>query len=146
MLRRKIKKRWWNRTRVEVVDLLRQTIRPEFLNRIDEIIMFQPLLKTEIKGIIRIQLGNLAEMLVKNGIDLNFSEYTLDWLAENGFDAQYGARPLKRLIQKEIVNPLSKKILAGDIDYKHPVLVDVFDGIIVFRNEYQEKEKTGQTS
>ncbi len=133
-------------TRLEVVDLLRQTIRPEFLNRIDEIIMFQPLLKTEIKGIIRIQLGNLSDMLVKNGIDLKFSEYTLDWLAENGFDAQYGARPLKRLIQKEIVNPLSKRILAGDIDYKHPVLVDVFDGIIVFRNEYQEKEKTGQTS
>jgi ATP-dependent Clp protease ATP-binding subunit ClpB len=133
-------------TRVEVVDLLRQTIRPEFLNRIDEVIMFQPLLKTEIKGIIRIQLGNLSEMLVKNGIDLKFSEYTLDWLAENGFDAQFGARPLKRLIQKEIVNPLSKKILAGDIDYKHPVLVDVFDGIIVFRNEFQEKEKTSQTS
>jgi ATP-dependent Clp protease ATP-binding subunit ClpB len=133
-------------TKLEVVELLRQTIRPEFLNRIDEVIMFQPLLKTEIKGIIRIQLGNLAAMLVKNGIDLNFSEYTLDWLAENGFDAQYGARPLKRLIQKEIVNPLSKKILAGDIDYKHPVLVDVFDGVIVFRNEYQEKEKTGQTS
>jgi len=133
-------------TRIEVINLLRQTIRPEFLNRIDEIIMFQPLLKTEIKGIIRIQLGNLSKMLVKNGIDLRFSEYTLDWLAENGFDAQFGARPLKRLIQKEIVNPLSKKILAGSIDFLHPVLVDVFDGVIVFRNEHQEREKSGIVS
>jgi ATP-dependent Clp protease ATP-binding subunit ClpB len=133
-------------TRIEVVELLKQTIRPEFFNRVDEVIMFQPLLKTEIKGIIRIQLGNLSEMLVKNGIDLRFSDYTLGWLAENGYDAQYGARPLKRLIQKEIVNPLSKKILAGEIDYLHPVLVDVFDGVNVFRNEHQEREKSGQTS
>src|SRR5450432_2841983 len=133
-------------TRIEVMDVLRQAIRPEFLNRIDEVIMFQPLLKTEIKGIIRIQLGNLSKMLEKNGVDLRFSEYTLDWLAENGFDAQFGARPLKRLIQKEIVNPLSKKILAGDIDHIHPVLVDVFDGVIVFRNEHQEREKSGIVS
>ena len=132
-------------TKAEVMNLLRQTIRPEFLNRIDEVIMFQPLMKKEIKGIIRIQLDNLAKMLVKNGIDLKFTDYTLDYLAENGYDAQYGARPLKRLIQKEIVNPLSKKILAGDIDYEHPVLVDVFDGLVVFRNE-QEKDKTGLTS
>ncbi|HEY8735376.1 MAG TPA: type VI secretion system ATPase TssH, partial [Puia sp.] len=110
------------------------------------VIMFQPLLKTEIKGIIRIQLGNLSKMLVKNGIDLRFTDYTLDYLAENGFDAQYGARPLKRLIQKVIVNPLSKKILAGEIDHQHPVLVDVFDGMVVFRNEHEEKEKSGMAS
>jgi ATP-dependent Clp protease ATP-binding subunit ClpB len=133
-------------TKLEVMDLLRQTIRPEFLNRVDEVIMFQPLLKTEIKGIIRIQLDNLSKMLVKNGIDLRFTDYTLDYLAENGFDAQYGARPLKRLIQKVIVNPLSKKILAGEIDHLHPVLVDVFDGIVVFRNEHEEKEKSGMAS
>ena len=128
------------------MDLLSQTIRPEFLNRIDEVIMFQPLLKTEIKGIIRIQLDGLSKMLVKNGIDLRFTEYTLDYLAENGYDAQYGARPLKRLIQKEIVNPLSKKILADEIDHQHPVLVDVFDGIIVFRNEKEERQKSGVAS
>jgi ATP-dependent Clp protease ATP-binding subunit ClpB len=133
-------------TRLEVMNLLRQTIRPEFLNRIDEVIMFQPLLKTEIKGIVRIQLDNLSGMLIKNGIDLRFTEYTLDYLAENGYDVQYGARPLKRLIQKVIVNPLSKKILAGEIDHLHPVLVDVFDGIVVFRNEHQEKEKLGMAS
>jgi len=133
-------------TKMEVMNLLRQTIRPEFLNRVDEVIMFQPLLKTEIKGIIRIQLDNLSKMLLKNGVDLRFTEYTMDYLAENGYDAQYGARPLKRLIQKMIVNPLSKKILAGDIDNQHPVLVDVFDGLVVFRNEHEEKEKSGMAS
>jgi ATP-dependent Clp protease ATP-binding subunit ClpB len=129
------------RTKIEVVDLLRQTIRPEFLNRIDEIILFQPLLKGEIRGIIRIQLENLQRMVAKNGINLQFSDYAIDYLAENGFDAQFGARPLKRLIQKEIVNQLSKKILAGDIDRTSPVLVDVFDGVVVFRNEHPQVEK-----
>jgi ATP-dependent Clp protease ATP-binding subunit ClpB len=132
-------------TRLEVMNLLRQTIRPEFLNRIDEVIMFQPLLKNEIRGVIRIQLDNLSRMLAKNGIDLRFSDYAVDYLAENGFDPQFGARPLKRLIQKEIVNPLSKKILAGNIDQGHPVLVDVFDGLVVFRNTQEEQMKSGAT-
>ena len=122
-------------TKAEVISLLRQTIRPEFLNRIDEVIMFQPLMKKEIKGIIRIQLDNLKELVVKTGIQLEFSDYALDYLAENGYDPQFGARPLKRLIQKEIINQLSKRILAGDIDKNKPVLVDVFDGVVVFRNE-----------
>lgn len=130
------------KTRLEVIDLLKQTIRPEFLNRIDEIIMFQPLMKKEIKGIIRIQLKQLEEMVKTSGIQLEFNEYLLDYLAENGFDPQYGARPLKRLIQKEIVNKLSKKILAGDIDKSKPVLVDVFDGTVVFRNEIPQMEKS----
>ena len=124
-------------TKREVVNLLRETIRPEFLNRVDEIIMFQPLLKGEIKGIIKIQLENLRKLLENNGIRLEFSDYALEFLAENGFDPQFGARPLKRLIQKEVVNQLSKKILAGDIDKSQPVLVDVFDGVVVFRNEAQ---------
>ena len=123
------------KTKAEVVNLLRQTIRPEFLNRIDEVIMFQPLMKNEIRGIIRIQLSNLKKLVAQNGIDLQFSDYALDYLAENGFDPQFGARPLKRLIQKEVVNQLSKRILAGDIDKTKPVLVDVFDGTVVFRNE-----------
>jgi ATP-dependent Clp protease ATP-binding subunit ClpB len=122
------------KTRVEVMNLLRQTIRPEFLNRVDEIILFQPLMKNEIKGIIRIQLENLKRLVTASGINLEYSDYLLDFLAENGFDPQYGARPLKRLIQKEIVNRLSKKILAGNIDKSQPVLVDVFDGVVVFRN------------
>ena len=124
-----------DQTKREVVDLLRQTIRPEFLNRIDEVIMFQPLMKKEIKSIIKIQLQDLQELLVKNGVQLEFTDYALDYLADNGFDPQYGARPLKRLIQKQIVNQLSKRLLAGDIDKTHPVLVDVFDGTVVFRNE-----------
>jgi ATP-dependent Clp protease ATP-binding subunit ClpB len=130
------------KTKAEVIGLLRQTIRPEFLNRIDEIILFQPLLKGEIRGIIRIQLEDLQRLVAKNGIDLEFSEYLIDYLAENGFDPQFGARPLKRLIQKEIVNQLSKRILAGDIDRTVPVLVDVFDGVVVFRNETPHMEKS----
>lgn len=131
-----------SRTKMEVMALLKQTIRPEFLNRIDEVIMFQPLLKEEIKGIIKLQLESLKNLVAENGINLQFSEYVLDFLAENGFDPQFGARPLKRLIQKEIINQLSKKILANDIDKTRPVLVDVFDGTVVFRNEIvKEKEK-----
>ncbi len=126
-------------TKQEVNELLRKTIRPEFLNRIDEIILFQPLLRKEMKGIIRIQLNQLKKLVAQNGIDLTFSDYTLDFLAENGYDPQFGARPLKRLIQKEIVNRLSKKILGGDIDKSKPVMVDVFDGTVVFRNEAVEK-------
>jgi ATP-dependent Clp protease ATP-binding subunit ClpB len=123
------------KTKIEVVNLLKQTIRPEFLNRIDEVIMFQPLMKKEIKGIITIQLESLKQLVAKNGIELKFSEYLLDYLAENGYDPQFGARPLKRLIQKEIINQLSKKILGGTIDKTKPVLVDIFDNIVVFRNE-----------
>ena len=128
-------------TKVEVVNLLKQTIRPEFLNRIDEVIMFQPLMKTEIKKIISIQLNDLKELVAKNGIVLQFSDYALDYLAENGYDPQFGARPLKRLIQKQIVNQLSKRILMGDIDKSAPVVVDVFDGVVVFRNEVTRKVK-----
>lgn len=126
------------KTKAEVMVLLKETIRPEFLNRIDEVIMFQPLMKREIKGIIQIQLDNLKQMVAQTGINLQFSDYTLDYLAENGYDPQFGARPLKRLIQKEIVNQLSKKILAGDVDKTKPVLVDVFDGVVVFRNDTPE--------
>ena len=133
-------------TRREVMELLKQTLRPELLNRIDEIIMFQPLMKKEIKEIIKIQLEGLRQTLLKNGVDLQFSEYALDYLAENGFDPQFGARPLKRLIQKEIINQLSKKLLGGTIDKTHPVLVDVFDGTVVFRNETMAEEKSKQVT
>jgi ATP-dependent Clp protease ATP-binding subunit ClpB len=128
------------RTKVEVMARLRETIRPEFLNRVDEIILFQPLMKSEIRGIIRIQLDGLKKLVGQNGIQLKFSDYLLDYLAENGFDPQFGARPLKRLIQKEIVNQLSKKILSGDIDKTHPVLVDVFDKVVVFRNDVEQPQ------
>ena len=123
------------KAKVEVMNLLRQTIRPEFLNRVDEIIMFSPLLKKQIMGIVKIQLEGLKELVATNGITLTYSEYLLEFLAEQGYDPQFGARPLKRLIQKQIINALSKRILAGDIDKTKTVLVDVFDGVVVFRNE-----------
>jgi ATP-dependent Clp protease ATP-binding subunit ClpB len=119
----------------EVMNLLKQTIRPEFLNRVDEIIMFSPLAKNQLKGIVSIQLEGLKKLVAENGITIRFSEYLLDFLIENGYDPQLGARPLKRLIQKQLVNTLSKKILSGEIDRNKSVLIDVFDGVVVFRNE-----------
>ncbi|MBN8789961.1 MAG: ATP-dependent chaperone ClpB [Terrimonas sp.] len=132
------------RTKVEVMNMLKQTIRPEFLNRIDDVIMFQPLMKKEIRGIINIQLNQLKDLLAVNGIELEFTDYAIDYLADNGYDPQFGARPLKRLIQKEIINQLSKRILAGDIDKSSPVLVDVFDNTVVFRNEQPVKTDAGK--
>ena len=123
------------KAKVDVMNLLRQTIRPEFLNRVDEIIMFSPLMKKQIIGIVKIQLDGLQKMVAVNGITLHYSKYLLEFLAEQGYDPQFGARPLKRLIQKQIINSLSKRILVGDIDKSKAVLVDVFDGVVVFRNE-----------
>jgi ATP-dependent Clp protease ATP-binding subunit ClpB len=122
-------------TKEQVMDLLKQTMRPEFLNRVDDVIMFHPLLRKEIKGIIRIQLQNLQDQLMQQGIDLQFTDYALDYLSQRGFDPQYGARPLKRVIQKDIINLLSRKIIGGEIDKSKPVLIDVFDGVVVMRNE-----------
>jgi ATP-dependent Clp protease ATP-binding subunit ClpB len=122
-------------TKEQVMDLLKQSMRPEFLNRVDDIVMFRPLMRKEIKGIIRIQLEQLQKQLAQQGIDLQFSDYALDYITQRGFDPQYGARPLKRVIQKDIVNLLSKKIIAGDIDKSKPVLIDVFDGVVVARND-----------
>jgi ATP-dependent Clp protease ATP-binding subunit ClpB len=124
-----------DRARVEVMNLLRQTIRPEFLNRVDEIIMFRPLLRSQILNIVKIQLDDLAKMTAQNHVELTFSDYLIELLAEQGYDPQFGARPLKRLIQKQIVNALSKKLLSGEIDHTKQVLVDAFDGVVVFRNE-----------
>jgi len=123
------------KAKVDVMNLLRQTIRPEFLNRVDEIIMFSPLAKNQLRGIVKIQLNELKKLVLQNGITLNFSDYLINFLIDQGYDPQFGARPLKRLIQKQLVNDLSKKILAGDIDKTKSVLIDVFDGVVVFRNE-----------
>jgi len=97
--------------------------------------MFQPLLKNEIRGIIKIQLQGLKNLVAQSGINVEFSNYAIDYLAEHGYDPQFGARPLKRLIQKEIVNQLSKKILSGEVDKTKTVLIDVFDNTVVFRND-----------
>ncbi|MBP8916713.1 MAG: ATP-dependent chaperone ClpB [Chitinophagales bacterium] len=121
-------------TKIEVMDLLRKTIRPEFLNRIDEVIMFKPLLRHEIKGIVEIQLNGLKEMLAERDIKISFSDAVINWLAEEGFDPQFGARPLKRVIQKEIVNELSKKILSGEVKSDDTIVVDEKGGEVVFGN------------
>ena len=130
------------RAKEQVMQLLRSTIRPEFLNRVDEIILFQPLLPKELFGILKIQLNGLKQLMAATGIELRFSEYALRYLSEQGYDLQMGARPLKRLLQKEIVNSLSKKVVAGEIDKSKPVLVDVFDNTVVFRNEVLDKATT----
>ena len=130
------------RAKEQVMQLLRSTIRPEFLNRVDEIILFQPLLPKELIGILKIQLNGLKQLLAATGIELRFSEYALRYLSEQGYDLHMGARPLKRLLQKEVVNALSKKVVAGEIDKSKPVLVDVFDNTVVFRNEVLDKAAT----
>jgi len=121
--------------RVEVMGLLRKTIRPEFLNRIDDIIMFAPLNKKDIKDIVGLQLNNLKKMLAKQHITLDATSEAIDYLAAKGFDPQYGARPVKRLIQKEVLNNLSKELLAGKIKSDSIVLLDSFDDQLVFRNQ-----------
>ena len=122
-------------SKTEVMALLKQTIRPEFLNRVDEIIMFSPLFQKQMAAIVKIQLNNLKHLVAESGMQIEFSDYLIEYLSEQGFDMQLGARPLKRLIQKLVVNELSKKILSGEIDQSKKVLIDIFDGIIVFRNE-----------
>lgn len=121
--------------RTEVMGLLRKTIRPEFLNRIDDIIMFTPLNKANIKEIVRLQLEQLKKMVSKQHITLDATEEAIDYLAEKGYDPQFGARPVKRLIQKEVLNGLSKELLAGKIKAESIVLLDSFDDTLVFRNQ-----------
>jgi ATP-dependent Clp protease ATP-binding subunit ClpB len=121
--------------KVEVLDLLKQTVRPEFLNRIDDIIMFTPLSKTDIKKIVSLQLKGLSKMLAKQQITLDATEEAIDYIAKLGYDPQYGARPVKRVIQKEILNNLSKDILLGKVTVDSIILLDSFNDEIVFRNE-----------
>ena len=121
--------------KTEVMNLLKQTIRPEFLNRVDDIIMFSPLLRKQMASIVQIQLNQLKALVAENGMHINFTDYLVEYLSEQGFDMQFGARPLKRLIQKLVVNELSKQILSGTIDKTKKVLIDIFDGVVVFRNE-----------
>ena len=121
--------------KTEVMDLLKQTIRPEFLNRVDDIIMFSPLLRKQMASIVQIQLKQLKTLVAENGMHIEFTDYLVEYLSEQGFDMQFGARPLKRLIQKLVVNELSKQILSGAIDKSKKVLIDIFDGVVVFRNE-----------
>jgi len=117
----------FDRTKTEVIDLLKKALRPEFLNRIDEIVMFQPLSKREIKDIIKLQINDLNHMLNEQGVQVEFTKYALDLLAEMGYDPVYGARPLKRVIQKKILNELSKILLSGSLNKDMPIKVDSFE-------------------
>ena len=122
------------KTRDEVFDLMKQTIRPEFLNRIDEIVMFTPLNKDDVRQIVVLQIAQINAMLAQNSITLQVPNKAIDWLAEEGFDPAFGARPIKRTLQKYLVNELSKEILAGKIDRNSVITVDAGKDGLVFKN------------
>nr|HPH17028.1 AAA family ATPase [Bacteroidales bacterium] len=122
------------RAKVDVFELLKRTVRPEFLNRIDEIIMFTPLSKSDILDIVRLQFNILAERLKKMDIHIDITDDAIEELARLGYNPQFGARPVKRIIQKELLNELSKKILAGTISQESRILVDFLGEGMVFRN------------
>jgi len=121
--------------KVEVLGLLKQTVRPEFINRIDEIVMFTPLTAKNIAQIVGLQLKSVKKMLALQGITLDATPEAIDYLSEKGYDPQFGARPVKRVIQRDVLNELSKEILSGKITTDSIVLIDAFDGKLVFRNQ-----------
>ncbi|WP_369769326.1 ATP-dependent chaperone ClpB [Flavobacterium sp. WC2416] len=121
--------------KVEVLGLLKQTVRPEFINRIDEIVMFTPLTSANITRIVSLQLKSVTKMLALQGITMDATPEAIEYLAEKGFDPQFGARPVKRVIQRDVLNTLSKEILAGKIATDSIILLDAFDGELVFRNQ-----------
>ena len=126
------------KTKNELFELLKQTIRPEFLNRIDELIMFTPLNRSEVRNIAELQFRHVQDTLAEMGVEIEASPEALDWLAELGYDPQFGARPLKRVIQKRVLNELSKEILAGKIDKDSKIRLDMFDNKFVFLNTKKE--------
>ncbi len=122
-------------TKRDVIDRLKQIIRPEFLNRIDETVMFTPLDKKEIQEIVDIQVKSVRKMLASNGVQLEITAPALELLAEDGYDPEFGARPVKRTIQRLVLNQLSKDILAQKVDNSHPIVIDVKDNELIFRND-----------
>jgi ATP-dependent Clp protease ATP-binding subunit ClpB len=117
--------------REQVLEVLKRTVRPEFLNRIDEVIMFEPLSQTDIRDILHIQMRDLQEKLAENGVSVEFTDGFVDYMSTKGYEPQYGARPIKRLMQKELINLLAKSILDGHVHRDSTILVDVLDGQIV---------------
>lgn len=123
------------KTKTEVLDMLKQTIRPEFLNRIDEIIMFTPLNEREIEEIVGIQVNGIKRMLAKNGVTLEVTPEALKFLAKEGYNPEFGARPVKRVIQRMVLNQLSKDILAQRVDREKPIVIGLdAEGSLQFRN------------
>jgi ATP-dependent Clp protease ATP-binding subunit ClpB len=121
--------------KVDVLGLLKQSVRPEFLNRIDDTIMFTPLSKDNITKIVGLQLKSITKMIAKQGITFDATTQAVSYLAEKGYNPEYGARPVKRVIQKDVLNQLSKEILAGKVTTDSIILLDEFDGKLVFRNQ-----------
>ena len=121
-------------TKNEVLELLKQTIRPEFLNRIDDIIMFTPLSKPEIRAIVNLQLNSVKKMLAANDVTLDFTDKAVELIADKGYDPQFGARPVKRVIQKMVLNELSKALLGGQVNRECPIIIDRQDENLIFRN------------
>jgi len=126
--------------KVEVLALLKQSVRPEFINRIDDIVMFTPLTKKDIKRIVELQLKGVKKMLSKQGIILDATNEAIKFLAERGYDPQFGARPVKRVVQREVLNKLSKEILSGEVHINSIILLDEFDDNLVFRNQEELTE------
>ena len=122
------------KTKDEVFELMKKTIRPEFLNRIDELIMFTPLNDKEITQIVRLQVNQVEKMLKQNSVQLNVTESAIDFLGKEGYDPQFGARPVKRVIQREVLNELSKQLIGQTVDKSKPITVDVKNGRLVFEN------------
>lgn len=121
-------------TKKEVMNMLKKTIRPEFLNRIDETIMFLPLTEKEIKQIVLLQIKSVQKMLAGNGVELKLTDAALDFLSQVGYDPEFGARPVKRAIQRYLLNDLSKKLLAQEVDRSKAIIVDAQGDGLVFRN------------
>jgi ATP-dependent Clp protease ATP-binding subunit ClpB len=121
--------------KLDVIALLKQSVRPEFLNRIDDIIMFTPLSKANIVEIVGLQLKGVTKILAQQGITFDATQEAVSYLAEKGYNPEYGARPVKRVIQKEVLNELSKEILSGKISTDSIILLDAFDDSLVFRNQ-----------
>ena len=121
-------------TSQQVLDLLRQTVRPEFLNRIDETIMFTPLNESQIRDIVGLQIEGVHKMLMQSGIDLRVTDDAIDYIAREGYDPQFGARPVKRALQRLVLNELSKAIIAGKVNHQQPVIVTLRDGELQFKN------------
>jgi ATP-dependent Clp protease ATP-binding subunit ClpB len=129
------------KTKIEVMELLKKNIRPEFLNRIDETIMFTPLTRDDVHKIVELQFKGIAKMLEENDIHLTATSEAIDWLAQLGYDPQFGARPVKRVIQRRVLNDLSKQILAGKVHKDTNIVLDLFDNDFIFRNEIETDKK-----
>jgi ATP-dependent Clp protease ATP-binding subunit ClpB len=121
--------------KVQVFELLKKSIRPEFLNRIDDIIMFQPLSRKHVEQIVRFQFDLVKKMISEQGYHLEATESAIDWIAQLGYDPQFGARPVKRVIQRKVLNELSKQILGGKLKQDQTIILDEIEGQLFFRNK-----------